>query len=289
LNALKKACKVTSLLKPSDYTKAAILICLLSLINPVSSASAGTGTSSVLQSELGIALQHFKWTETPITGSRLAEETGMLYGLRQALAHRKQGIGWRQKATFFFGEVDYDGHTWTDIPVQTDVTYIGAAGFFDLEPAYRWPSGVRIKGFAGLGGRVWLRDLAGTQTAGGTRVAGVEELWWTVYGRAGAGVSYSLKRFGRLSAEAGLKLPLIARNEASFHIEGVQTVELEPEQTVSPFAQIAWHWEKVRLGVFYDTLYFDASDSVTTEEYEIYQPESDAETIAIAFSMGFHF
>ncbi|MFP4531716.1 MAG: hypothetical protein ACLFNS_03430, partial [Desulfobacterales bacterium] len=116
-------------------------------------------TSGPYQLDLGVRLQHFKWAEYGAGGIQLVEETGLLYGLKQELAYRRGMFGWRQGASLFFGEVDYEGYTWTLLPIQTDVTYIGGAAFFDLEPGYQWPSGLLIKGIFGLGGRLWLRDL----------------------------------------------------------------------------------------------------------------------------------
>lgn len=255
----------------------------------ISADAASSTQAPVYQSDWGFSLQHFKWEETGETSIQLVEETGLLYGLTQELAYRRDFFGWRTGASLFFGEMDYEGHTWAMVPVETDVTYIGATAFFDLEPAYQWPSGFLVKGIIGLGGRLWLRDLDDTKTESGIRVRGTEEWWWSIYGRAGAGLEYPFRHFGRVFADVGIKIPIYARNEATFFVEDTPEVDLEPEQEISPFIHIGWRWKKLRLRFFYDTLRFDASDRVESEGYELYQPESEADMIGFDLSYTFCF
>ena len=275
-------------LGPNCFLLSALIIIIWVLVAmPVFAESILQG--GAYQTDLGISVQHFKWTEHGQDGLRLVEETGMLYGLTQALAYRKGIFGWRQGAALFFGEVDYDGYTWGLEPIQTDAVYIGADAFFDLEPAYQWSSGFMVKGFGGLGGRLWLRDLDGTRTELGTRVAGVEEWWWSIYGRAGVGLAFPLGSFGRISAESGVKLPIYSRNEANFFVPGSDSVDLEPEMRVSPFVKVGWQWKSIRVQAFYDTFRFNPSDRVKSGNYEIYQPESDADMIGLEGSWVLYF
>ena len=81
-------------------------------------------------------------------------------------------IGWRSGVDLFFGDVDYDGRTWTNLPVKTDVLYFGTRLFCDAVPGYRFESGLFLKSFTGLGGEFWLRNLDDTKTSNGDSVAG---------------------------------------------------------------------------------------------------------------------
>jgi hypothetical protein len=242
-----------------------------------------------LRADLGVRVQHFKWAEYGAGGIQLVEETGLLYGLKQELAFRKGTFGWRQGASVFYGKVDYEGYTWTLLPIQTDVTYIGGTAFFDLEPGYQWPSGLLVKGIAGLGGRLWLRDLDDTRTELGTRVGGAEEWWWTICGRAGAGAVYPVDRFGRFFLTAGIKWPIYTRNEATFFVQGSPDIDLEPEPDISPFARIGWRWRQMKCCLFYESLRFKASDRVESGGYDLYQPESEADMIGADLSWTFCF
>jgi len=264
----------------------------LSLLSILFSGPALAGSHpepAALQANLGLRVQHFKWAEYGAGGIQLVEETGLLYGIKQELAYRNGIFGWRQGAAFFYGEVDYEGYTWTLLPIQTDVTYIGGTGFFDLEPGYEWPSGLLIKGILGLGGRLWLRDLDDTRTELGTRVGGVEEWWWTICGRIGAGAVYPVERFGRFFLTAGIKWPIYTRNEATFFVQGSPDIDLEPEPDIAPFAHIGWRWRQIKCRIFYESLRFKASDRVESGGYDLYQPESEADIIGVDLSWIFYF
>lgn len=259
------------------------------LLMPAPGFAEANSESDRYQSDLGVTLQHFKWSEYNDNGVQLVEETGFLYGLSQELAYRQGIFGWRQGAAIFFGEVDYEGYTWSLEPIQTDVTYIGGSAFFDIEPGYQWPSGLLVKGIAGLGGRLWLRDLDNTRTELGTRVAGAEEWWWTICGRAGAGAVYPIAGLGRLFMTAGIKWPIYTRNNATFFVQASPDVDLEPEPDFSPFVHAGWRWQKIKFRFFYESLRFKASDRVESGGYDLYQPESEADMIGADLSWSFHF
>ena len=258
-------------------------------LTSIPAAAESISKPALYQSDWGVAFQHFRWAEYGEDDIRLLEETGFLYGLTQELAYRKGVFGWRQGAGLFLGEVDYDGYTWDFDPIQTDVAYIMGNIYLDFEPACQWPSGFLVKGILGLAGRLWLRDLDDTKTELGTRVGGVEEWWWSLYARAGAGLEYPLGQMGRIFGDAGIKLPIYARNDATFFVQGSPGVDLAPEPAIAPFAKIGWRWKKIKVCLFYDTLRFDASDRVKSGTYELYQPESEADMIGLDLSYTFYF
>ena len=145
----------------------------------------------------GLLLQDYKWAEYADNGNKLLEESGNIYSLAFDFESEKMMInmiGWRSGVNLFFGEVDYDGQTWTELPVKTDVLYIGTKLFCDAVLEYRLKYGLMLKPFAGLGGEFWLRDLDDTKTSDGDPVRGAEEWWGCVYGRIGFGAEYPVAR-----------------------------------------------------------------------------------------------
>ena len=217
------------------------------------------------------------------------EETGNLYGLTCEIESTKNIIGWRNGINFFIGQVDYDGRTWTDIPVKTDVLYVGTKLYLDVVPGYRLDSGLWLKSFAGLGGEFWLRDLDDTKTSDGDSVRGAREWWGCLYGRAGLGAEYPVAEEITVFAEGGVKLPIYARNEANFFVSDSPSAGLEPVQDFSGFGNIGLRWKKWGAKLSYDTLRFDRSDTVSSGMFDLYQPksESDVYSVEVFWSSGF--
>jgi hypothetical protein len=266
-----------------------LLVVFLAILIPVNGIGAESPLKDDRRIDFGIQVQDFKWAEYADNGNKLLEETGNLYGLTCDFESIKKFIGWRSSINFFFGEVEYDGQTWTDIPVKTDVLYAGTKLYVDAVPGYRFDSGLWLKSFVGLGGEFWLRELKDTRTSGGDPVRGAEEWWGCLYGRLGLGLEYSLPKEIVVFAEGGVKLPIYARNEANFFLSGSPSAGLEPEQDFSGFGKIGLRWKQWGAKVIYDSLRFNRSDAVSSGMFNLYQPESQADvySIEIFWSKGF--
>ncbi len=229
----------------------------------------------------GICGSHYNWSEYGNDGSRLLDENGYLYGLGYDFDSAKGWLGWRNGGELFFGEVNYDGQTWSLTPIRTDVLYIGTTLYLDAVPQYRLQSGLLVKGFSGIGTRLWYRNLDDTKTAAGVRVSGSEEWWWSLYGGLGAGVVYPVGSHVELFAEAGVKLPVYTRVETRGFASGHYSADLEPDQEYSGFGEIGLEWKRLTVKLVYDSLRFDRSDAKSSGQYEIYQPESDADILSL--------
>ncbi len=243
----------------------------------------------------GISIQDYKWSEYLENGSKLLEETGFFYTLAfdfESLgkyAGWRKYVGWRSGVNLFLGQVDYDGQTWSKLPVKTDVLYIGTKMYLDAVPTYRFDFGLRVKGFAGIGGRWWLRDLDDTKTGAGDSVKGSKEWWWCVYGRLGTGADYSILRDLDIFTEVGVKIPITARNNANLYVKGASRARLEPEQDISAFGDIGIRWKELAVKFSYDSLRFDRSDKVTAGTLELYQPKSKADIYSLEVSWSKRF
>jgi hypothetical protein len=233
------------------------------------------------RADFGVQLQDYKWKEYADDGKQLLDETGNRYALTCDIASIKKKPGWRSGINFFWGEVDYNGRTWTDIPVTTDVWYAGTKLYVDAVPGYRFDSGLWLKAFAGLGGEFWLRDLDDTKTPAGDPVNGAREWWGCIYGRAGLGAEYPVAKEMVAFAEGGIKLPIYARNEANFLVSGNPSAGLEPEQDFSGFGNIGLRWKQWGAKVSFDSLRFDRSDAVSSGMYNLYQPKSESDVYSL--------
>jgi len=258
-----------------------LLVVLCVFFIPVNGIGAENGSAHLSRVDLGIQIQDYKWKEYADAGHDVLEETGNLYGFICDIESTKNIVGWRSGINLFFGEVEYDGRTWTDIPVKTDVLYVGTKLYIDVVPGYRFDSGIWLKPFAGLGGELWLRDLKDTRTSDGDPVKGAEEWWGCVYGRVGLGAEYPFSEEISVFAEAGVKLPIYARNEANFLVSGSPSAGLEPEQNFSGFGKFGLRWKQWGAKISYDALRFDRSDAVSSGMYSLYQPKSESDVYSV--------
>jgi hypothetical protein len=241
------------------------------------------GLSPEYRINAGMELIRLNWSEYLGDGFKLVSETGWLIGATYDLESTVDGLGWRHGAGLFFGRVDYDGHTWSLIPVKTDVWYIGAQGHLDALFRFHPASDLTVWPFTGIGVKTWLRTLDDTRTAGGIPVNGAEEWWWSIYGRFGAGTRYTICENMFIFADAGIKLPIHARNNA--YLEGRSApVRITQYQTASPFAVcgVRYHWMTVSL--ILESQRFNRSDAVAADHYTLYQPRSKEDIIAIRAS-----
>jgi hypothetical protein len=238
------------------------------------------GFSPEYRANAGMELIRFNWSEYLEDGFELVSETGWLIGATYDLESMVDGLGWRHGAGLFFGRVDYDGHTWSLIPVKTDVWYIGAQGHLDALFRFHPAPDLTVWPFTGIGVKTWLRMLDDTRTAGGIPVNGAEEWWWSIYGRFGAGTRYKIS--GKLSvfADAGIKLPIHARNNA--YLKGRSApVRIGQYQTMSPFAACGMAYRWLNLNLTYESQRFNRSDAVASGQYTLYQPESKEDSFAV--------
>ncbi len=68
---------------------------------------------------------------------------------------------------------------------------------------------------------------------------------------------------------------------------GLSTVTVEPGNVVSVFAEAGLKWTRFKTSLFYEGMRFSKSDPVTVSNYQVWQPESKADTFGISMGMDF--
>jgi hypothetical protein len=99
----------------------------------------------------------------------------------------------------------------------------------------------------------------------------------------GLGLEYPVTEEIAVFGEAGVKLPIYARNEADFHISGDSKVGLEPEMDFSGFGSIGCRWREWGIKAAYDSLRFDRSDLKSAGQFDLYQPDSKSDVYSVEF------
>jgi len=224
---------------------------------------------------LALQFQQFTWKEFGDNGAQLLKESGPLFGLHMAgegYGRSSLTAGGALKMNVFGGRVDYNGQTQGGMPFKTKTDYFGGE-LNGILPLRAMPADdFYVKVFAGPAIRFWRRDLNGRAGVGG-----YTEDWFVFDGRAGVGLDYLLPADMRLFAEGGCKIPFTAREEVDWSKFGVGKISLEPEQKISPFAEIGLSWKYLFVSGFYDSLRFDKSGVEKKGNYYFYQPESRAD------------
>jgi hypothetical protein len=136
---------------------------------------------------------------------------------------------------------------------------------------------------------MWRRDI---HDAGD--VKGYVETWDNVHGRAGVGATCKLPLDFSGFTRLGCMIPIYTRNRIDLSDLGLYTVEVEPEQRFTPFAEAGISWGPFLAGVFYEPMRFDRSDAETVVGYsypyvytlEIWQPESQLEAWGVHLGLG---
>ncbi len=234
-------------------------------------------------------IQHFTWKEYD-SGAKLLEESGPVF-VAGGITGRTltKSLSARLKGEIFGGGVDYDGQTQSGHPVTTDTDYLGAK----LEADLIWNMTVTEKHtlapFAGVGARIWNRDIQSTlfrdQNDGETKLArGYTEKWRNYYGRAGISGTRSFDGQWQGFFLAGARIPVYTENV-------VNSVVLEPGNRFSGFAEAGLEHGRFKISLFYEGLRFSKSDRVYFYDGSnygyMYQPESKADIFGISAGVKF--
>jgi len=228
--------------------------------------------------DVSFRLQQFTWQEYSDNGARLLKESGMLYGISTGEREVKKNFGMRSRSTVFFGKVDYDGQNQAGTPVTSGTSYLGVEGNIDLVAVMPVDDTFKIRGFAGLGGAIWWRDIKDSRDITGQPAQGYSEYWLNALGRLGFGADARLADNAVLFADFGMKIPFYTQNR----IMMLGSVTVRPKGKSTPFAEIGCNWGNITMCLNYDTSKFDKSNSVG--QYQIYQPRSEENNLN--FSIG---
>jgi len=252
---------------------------------PASASAAEESFFSTLEFEAYAATAYFTWEEYD-NGERLLEETGPLFGAGGKLRVPVRG---RLAADFrgevFGGRVDYDGQTWDGDPVTTDTDYVGVKLEADLGWDLIASEKTVFAPFAGLGARIWERELRNTlywdESEQETQVAvGYNEYWQNYYARLGFDASHAFSDRVSAFAAAALKLPIDTENEVD--LTDSLTLELEPGNRYAAYAELGASIGRLRVSLFYEGLRFSESDpEYGYNDLWFIQPESEADIFGI--------
>lgn len=197
-------------------------------------------------------LSHVTWTESDPS----AKESGLVYGLGvSAKFYPYEQLTLKFKAEGGISRLNYDGQLLFGIPQSTHTNYVTAK--FETDAGWIFPlvdDKLHIEPFGGLGFTWWRRGIESTSD-----FSGLTENWYTVYGKAGLYVEYSIPDSTLIFAEGGVKLPLYTRNVADLSIPGMGQVTLDPQGQISAFAQLGARYSVLQATVFYDSYSFAPS------------------------------
>lgn len=241
-------------------------------------------------------VQYFHWQEES-GGRKLLTESGPIYGIGTAVGlnllqtDTSGSLLLKTKGELFGGVVDYDGQTQppSSLPVKTDVTYFGGKGEVNL--GWSFPTGrYSLQPFAGLGYRIWLRDLHDSTTRDGNgqslRVQGYTETWESAYTKLGLTLTHTFDNGVGMFWEGGASFPFYNTN--SVDVTGDGTVTVRPEGRWSAFGEIGVRTARIRTAVYYQGYRTDQSPAVRiSQSVSILQPRSTEDVVGV--SVGYCF
>jgi len=274
-----------------SYRQFIITLALVMLASQAAAAEYG----GIRELFLGPSIAYFHWQES-VDGQSVLTEQGPIYGVDGTIVldllktERAGTLTFKGKIGLFGGVVDYDGQTQapSNLPVKTDVSYVGVKE--EIALGWALPLGaVRLEPFAGLGYRLWARDLQdSTANDGGStvRVNGSTEVWESAYTKIGAALSIPLSNNWRIFVEGGGKYPFY--NSNSSDIAGVGNNTVYPEPRWSAFAELGARSGTLRPALFYEGYRTGQSPMVRISSTTgVYQPKSDEDVVGVSFSYCF--
>ena len=220
-------------------------------------------------------VDYFLWRETvEIEGTRykLLDETGPMFSVGyHAHTPRK-----RYRIAIFGGSPAYDGATMDYEPLSSQTDYIGVVGEYD----FRWPlfGSPRYGFFAGIGTRLWSRNLQNSFTDSGRLAIGYKETWWTIYPRVGLD---SMRQFSN-------GVQLYSSGSIGYTAYTVENIELfdetlHPEGDFYTRAEIGLRYQRLFLSLMVERFRWNKSD----DKRGFYQPRSTM--ISAGMFLGYHF
>lgn len=173
-----------------------------------------------------VRADYFHWNEQ-IDGYDLLNEDGLL----TTLGYARRIDRHKFLVELFGGDVHYSGAAvfddGTTVPLSSHTEYLGARAEWDMR--FALDSYSRTNFVAGLGTRVWLRNLPDALTADGDLVTGYQETWWTIYPYLGLEWSRPLGGGAELYGSARLGVTALTYQHAT--VDGSRTLSPMPGLT----------------------------------------------------------
>lgn len=251
------------------------------------------------RSSLSVGIERFVWEEFS-DGQRLLKEDGLrlAVGLKNDTFDRPSpGSVYSLEGRFYFGQVDYDGRTQSDIsaydglPLQSDTLYLGALG--EALFGQRFGEQRAVDLLAGIGVNNWVREIQASQTMSGNTIVltgDAVEQYFILYTKLGLGFyRRGVSRYGHF--QIGAKHPF-------YTYEYVDDIDLtlEPGGEWSGYAQLrigaaGRSAARFDVTVYYDSFRFGRSPGEfftrNGTPYIAFQPESHMDVVGL--TAGFYF
>lgn len=220
----------------------ALILGVVCLGGPLSGAGAEAGRSP-WAAHVAPSVVDFSYKEFDAWDELFDREDGLVPGITFGLLREWRGLSFVGRFSHHGGEVDYDGHTQSGIPITTATEAQFTSVWFQAERPRRTATGRNYAIYAGLGYNRWVRDIQSTRTSNGLFVQGLLETysWWT----AAAGGRMSLHRSGPVEWEVDARLFHAVDAEVDVDSHGLfDRVTLEPKER--PGFRIAFPWHYAR-------------------------------------------
>lgn len=222
-------------------------------------------------------VDYFSWREY-LDNVRLLEESGPLV----SLGYLREGVYSRIRVELFGGSMNYDGATMDDVPLTADTGYFGGRFELDAPLRFQGPRGF-IELFAGVGTRLWNRDLSGGVDAIGRSVTSYYEDWWTVYAYLGLGTSRALSPTLELYGSTRFGATVYTQQHMS-----LWDVNLQPRPGFHGAMEFGLRGEHLAVALRMETTAWGESAVVPVDDgYEAFgalQPESLMTTIGLSLA-----
>ncbi|PTQ90627.1 hypothetical protein C8N29_10226 [Agitococcus lubricus] len=159
---------------------------------------------------LGIGTQQFTLVEThPATQQRLVNEDGTLLSAHFGLIWPQDKLRLRLEGQQSYGEIDYDGHTQSGIPHQTDTTHTITQGQASLgyliHPTLEWYVGGNLQ--------QTIRDVANKDN-----IAGATETYTELFAKSGLRLSTPSQNPHQVSIWLEWLMPAYARSDVDSRV-----------------------------------------------------------------------
>jgi hypothetical protein len=234
------------------------------------------------------AVSNFSWKEFNDDGSRILEESGMLYGIGCSYWWKAKGpLTLQPGAEVFGGRVDYAGMTQSGVQSNTTVDYFGVKLKLEAGEAFSASESLQIEPFGGLGFASWLRTINDGTSANGDKTFGYTENWKTLHVRLGLRARFDVSSRLQLFAESGVKLPVYNENSVDLNSFGLGDVTLYPGHQTSLFGEVGLEYLHLKTSLFYDGMRFSRSDDERAGGYLLFQPRSTSDIIGLRLGVVF--
>jgi len=256
-----------------------ILAHLTAALLVLATSLSASETGSLLNARVYGHLDNFEWQEY-LLGQEIVRDSGPMYGIGADLTIAPPiMLIIEANGEFYFGNLDYDGFIQNARglePYRSKTQYLGIKGSVDIAIMFDVTDHLSLKPYLGIGANAWRRRLDDT----GGRVYGYDESWLTLFPfiglRAGVPVTRRVEVFGK--AELRLSAYNVEKVDMS-NLGGPSGIYLSPGRQPSFCAEAGVNIAFVSVSFYYETLRFGESD--IDNQYDIFQPESKADTYGI--------